>query len=399
MEDESASIINIHTFEEKDEFFSDFFPEFFQVDRNNINSQPVRDEIGRIIPENLYYKAEGKLTNTEIDNKSLKSLDEEQLPFSTSGIKSHYNDTFQNFKSKHNDNNKNNSFNENVLKTNLSCLKKKINPETIIIPPDNNDMKVISPIINPLLPKSQNNNNKAPFKYSLFNTKTQNNSLISTQKNMNSGISILTSTKTSKNSNNVPNVDEIKEKELKLLKNRLSARKCRQKKKNYIIQLEKQVELYKEQIDNYQNEYNKDKSIEHYLTILDEKEKEIENTSNKKKVENITSEYITNQKILLNNLFINQIKVMMPIDCKIFQNKFIKLAQFEKDESIDNILNKIDNNIKMLNELYDFKKRVNLSINGNNSLKGKEQTAYKLFLFYENIKTYVEIFLSNLNLI
>jgi hypothetical protein len=90
---------------------------------------------------------------------------------------------------------------------------------------------------------------------------------------------------------------------------------------------------------------------------------------------------------------------MMPIDCKIFQNKFIKLAQFEKDESIDNILNKIDNNIKMLNELYDFKKRVNLSINGNNSLKGKEQTAYKLFLFYENIKTYVEIFLSNLNLI
>ena len=65
MEDESASIINIHTFEEKDEFFSDFFPEFFQVDRNNINSQPVRDEISRIIPENLYYKAEGNNYNTK----------------------------------------------------------------------------------------------------------------------------------------------------------------------------------------------------------------------------------------------------------------------------------------------------------------------------------------------
>ena len=39
-----------------------------------------------------------------------------------------------------------------------------------------------------------------------------------------------------------------KEKELKLLKNRLSARKCRQKKKIYIKQLEEQLKTYKDKL-------------------------------------------------------------------------------------------------------------------------------------------------------
>ena len=76
-------------------------------------------------------------------------------------------------------------------------------------------------------------------------------------------------------------LDEQKEKELKLLKNRLSARKCRQKKKNYIRQLEEQVKTYKAELDNIKKESNKEKTIESYLSILEEKEKEIEETSNK----------------------------------------------------------------------------------------------------------------------
>ncbi len=67
-----------------------------------------------------------------------------------------------------------------------------------------------------------------------------------------------------------------KEKELKLLKNRLSARKCRQKKKIYIKQLEEQLKTYKDQIEYYKIEVNKNKSIENYISILEKNQKEIE---------------------------------------------------------------------------------------------------------------------------
>ena len=191
-------------------------------------------------------------------------------------------------------------------------------------------------------------------------------------------------------------IDEKKEKELKLLKNRLSARKCRQKKKNYIKQLEEQVKSYKDQIEHFKSEINKEKSIENYMNILDEKEKEIEQSSNKKKADISKNEFVTTQKILLNYLFLYQIKVMMPIECKLFQNKFIKLAQFEDGDSVEAIILKINNNIKMLNELYDFKRR---NTHSAISTKGKEGTAYKLYLFYENMKKYTEIFISNYSII
>ena len=190
-------------------------------------------------------------------------------------------------------------------------------------------------------------------------------------------------------------LDEQKEKELKLLKNRLSARKCRQKKKNYIRQLEEQVKTYKAELDNIKKESNKEKTIESYLSILEEKEKEIEETSNKKKNDSTKIEFVANQKILLNYLFLYQIKVMMPLECRLFQNKFIKLAQFEDGDNVETIIIKINNNIKMLNELYEFKKRdVHASFS-----KGKESTAYKLYMFYENMKKYTELFMSNYSII
>ena len=44
----------------------------------------------------------------------------------------------------------------------------------------------------------------------------------------------------------------------------------------------------------------------------------------------------------------------MPIKCKLFQNKFSKLQKFEKDDSIETVINKINENIEMLKKLYDF---------------------------------------------
>ena len=83
---------------------------------------------------------------------------------------------------------------------------------------------------------------------------------------------------------------------------------------------------------------------------------------------------------------------MMPLDCKLFQNKFIKVDQFLEDDNIENIIGKVNNNIRMLNELYEFKKR-NHSHQVNN--KGKENIAYKLNLYYENMKKYSELFISH----
>ena len=83
---------------------------------------------------------------------------------------------------------------------------------------------------------------------------------------------------------------------------------------------------------------------------------------------------------------------MMPLDCKLFQNKFIKVAQFLEDDNIENIIGKVNNNIRMLNELYEFKKR-NHSHQVNH--KGKENIAYKLYLYYENMKKYSELFISH----
>ena len=62
---------------------------------------------------------------------------------------------------------------------------------------------------------------------------------------------------------------------------------------------------------------------------------------------------------------------MMPIECKIFQNKFIKVLLFQDDDSPDIILKKTIDNLKKLNELYDFKNKNSLNI------YGKEEDTFK----------------------
>ena len=175
------------------------------------------------------------------------------------------------------------------------------------------------------------------------------------------------------------------------MKNRLSARKCRQKKKIYIKQLEEQLKTYKDQIEYYKIEVNKNKSIENYISILEKNQKEIVQYSSTNKGEIAKLDKTTQKKILC-ILFIQQVKAMMPLDCKLFQNKFIKVDQFLEDDNIENIIGKVNNNIRMLNELYEFKKR-NHSHQVNH--KGKENIAYKLYLYYENMKKYSELFISH----
>ena len=162
------------------------------------------------------------------------------------------------------------------------------------------------------------------------------------------------------------------QKQKKLLMNRLSAKKSRLKKKVYIKYLEDELEKMKNEIEKKRN-FEK-----FYLPGVSKQEngKTLETLSNdiqrydilikkehlfyeKAKNDNESiDDYVNLQKKLLHDILIKIIDVSMPIKCKIFQHKFLKLQKFENEDSINIIINKINCNIDMLKELYDFDKQL-----------------------------------------
>ena len=95
------------------------------------------------------------------------------------------------------------------------------------------------------------------------------------------------------------------------------------------------------------------------------------------------NDYVNLQKKLLHDILIKIIDVSMPIKCKIFQHKFLKLQKFENEDSINIIINKINCNIDMLKELYDFDKQLIIKKNKSESI------TQQLFIYYNNLKDYV----------
>lgn len=187
---------------------------------------------------------------------------------------------------------------------------------------------------------------------------------------------------------------EDPKREEKLLRNKMSAKKCREKKKKYIENLEKIVQDYQNEINSRKNNYYF--SFDYHISELDKKEKEfIQPSLDNKEISSNKVQYIENQKTLLSNMINKQIKLMMPIDCKLFEKKFIKLNQIEDEDNIDIIFNKAQSNIDLLNELYDFSIKETKEI----SIKGKEGIAYKLFKYYSNLIDLLNIFKVSLNLI
>jgi hypothetical protein len=57
-------------------------------------------------------------------------------------------------------------------------------------------------------------------------------------------------------------------KQIRLMKNRLSARKCRQKKKSYINGLESQIRNLKDEVDRYKQTNKKEKNIENLSNMV-----------------------------------------------------------------------------------------------------------------------------------
>ncbi len=203
----------------------------------------------------------------------------------------------------------------------------------------------------------------------------------------------------------------------KLIMNRESAKKSRLKKKKYIQNLEKEYVILKEEIirsksninsnnnDKFMNNLYSNKIIENIMKNksnsidlnlnLNNKEKEIFELKNQEKeiiTKNLEKDkesvkiYVKKQKSVLEYLLVKQIDIMTPIRIKTFQNKFLKLENFDTDDNINIIKNKIESNLNTIIELYD--------IDENNCKKNKicnknTSMSYQLYDFYSNLKKYI----------
>ena len=209
---------------------------------------------------------------------------------------------------------------------------------------------------------------------------------------------------------NKENLDEeIKKK--KLLMNRLSAKKSRLKKKNYIENLEKQYLLLKEEFfkirenqkknsvnlfsiynQQYLN-YNINNNINNNNNNANNIYEKIYNEKNSAPEKNIklsdsaeNNNNLYNQKKLMIYLLIHQIDLMTPIKVKKFQEKFFKMQVLDFDDSLEIIKNKINTNLDMITELYGIgNEAINNGANINCNYN-KDSLIYQFLDFYKNIK-------------
>jgi hypothetical protein len=200
--------------------------------------------------------------------------------------------------------------------------------------------------------------------------------------------------------NNVVFKTEIKNNEInikkglgdKLLMNRISARKSRLKKKQYIKCLEEETARLKNEIflkNNIQavaNNINLDLSQEdkekndkffNKFILFEKQEKEVKLKGQKKQAE-IMKQYENLQKTLLREMLVKQIHCFIPLRLQIFGDKFIKLININEDDEMSVIINKINANIDKIKNYLDIvpKKRI-LSV-------------VKLHEIYKKIKNFVD---------
>lgn len=196
-------------------------------------------------------------------------------------------------------------------------------------------------------------------------------------------------------SNNENEIQLHKRFEDKLLMNRISARKSRLKKKQYIKCLEEEAARLKNQmILNVKNDINQNNNIQNLninlkdnneknkiflqkITLLDNQEREVKSIGQKKK-SGVIKQYDVLRKAILSELLVKQIHLFIPLRYQIFGEKFIKLIQINEDDSLSVINTKIEENIIKIKDYMNIvpKKRIKLVI--------------KFHEIYKRIKNYVD---------
>ena len=175
--------------------------------------------------------------------------------------------------------------------------------------------------------------------------------------------------------------------EQKLLKNKISARKSRQKKKDYIRCLEEELVKLKNEISfnkniksnlNDENDETNNKFFNRIIVF--EKLKENIYKEGQKKQSSLMRELEASQKIILKELLIKQINYSIPLKFQIFGKKCIKLIPLSDDDSITTIISKINENLSKIKKYME------------NISKSRIKLVIKLYEMYKNIKCYIECF-------
>ena len=193
----------------------------------------------------------------------------------------------------------------------------------------------------------------------------------------------------------IPEMDDkkIKNKEIdqKHIMNKISARKSRQKKKEYIKNLEEEILKLKNEIslskntntssiiDSINENDEKNKHFFNNIILFEKHGKEIKKEGQKKKA-NLISEYELLQKDILKEMLIRQVKYFIPLKYQIFGEKYIKLIDISEDDSISAVITKIDENLNRINYYMDNAKNVRIKF------------VIKFYQQYKRLKNYVENF-------
>ena len=259
-------------------------------------------------------------------------------------------------------------------------------------------------------PEEEENNKKNIFFCETFTTREEklflNNELIdnnNTVQNTNSFPIInydIPYNNTSLSSNNLKSVSPMnctdnpqlknnekknKKIEQKHLLNKISARKSRQKKKEYINNLEEELfKLKNEKLNKGKNassiinEFDKkNNNFFNNIILLEKHGKEIKKEGQKKK-SNQVKEYEVLQKNILKALLIKQINYFIPLKYQIYGEKKIKLIIISEDDSFSVILTKLDENLNKINNYMNKIKSVRINF------------VNKLYQQYKKLKAFVE---------
>ena len=171
----------------------------------------------------------------------------------------------------------------------------------------------------------------------------------------------------------------------RLLMNKLSARKSRQKKKEYVKCLEEELVKLKNEIsfnkkinNQFKDEISQNNNKLFNNIINFEKQKERIYKKGKNDQQKLMEELETSQKIILTKLLIRQINYFIPLKFQIFEKKYLKLIPLSDDDSISIIISKVNKNLDKIKTYME------------NISKGKIKLVSKFFEIYKNIKFFVE---------
>lgn len=178
-----------------------------------------------------------------------------------------------------------------------------------------------------------------------------------------------------------------KNSEKRLLSNKLSARKSRQKKKEYVKCLEEELVKLKNELsfnkkvkNQFKDEISQNNNKLFNNIINFEKQKEKIYKKGKNDQQKLMEELEASQKIILTKLLIQQINYSIPLKFQILEKKYLKLIPLSDDDSISIIISKVNKNLDKIKTYME------------NISKGKIKLMCKFFEIYKSIKCFVESF-------